>query len=47
MDLTANQLTPFFEDTGQMELITRTRANYLNEEGLASIDDRVELDDDD
>ena len=47
MVLTANQLTTFFEDTGQMELITRTRANSLNEEGLASSDDLVELDDDD
>ena len=47
MDLTANQLTTFFEDTGQMGLITRTRANSLNEEGIASIDDLVELDDDD
>ena len=47
MVLTANQLTTFFEDTGQMGLITRTRANSLKEEGITSIDDLVELDDDD
>ena len=47
MVLTVNQITSFFEDAGQMGLVTRTRANSLNTEGITSIDDLAEWDDDD
>ena len=47
MVLTVNQLTSFFEDAGQMGLVTRTKTNSLNTEGITSIDDLAEWDDDD
>ena len=47
MAITVNQITSFFEDVDQMGLAARTRTNSLNVEGITTIDDLREWDDDD
>ena len=47
MAITVNQITSFFEDADQMGLEARTRTSSLNVEGITTIDDLGEWDDDD
>ena len=47
MVLTANQITSFFEDADQMALKNRTRTNSLVAEGIVTVDELKEWDDDD
>ena len=47
MVLTGGQIIAFFEDADQVGLTNRTRVSSLDAEGISSIDDLAEWDDDD
>ena len=47
MVLTAGQITSFFEDNDQCGLTNRTKISSLNAEGISTIDDLAEWEDED